>query len=255
VFLVHGLTLDPNERRLERELVIAFESGASPVVVLTKSDLADDPAPALALVGDVAAGVPVHLVSSLTGEGLDTLEAYLAGHRTIALLGPSGAGKSTLVNALVGQARQRTAEVREFDGKGRHTTTAAELVLLPSGGLLVDTPGMRAVALWSEGAGLDEAFADITEMAERCRFRDCAHDMEPGCVVLAAVARGDVPAARLRSWRTLHAELDALRAEQAEFERSARRGRRRPRRGGRPDEQDLDGPDVDAGPGGDTLRG
>jgi len=240
VFLVHVLTLEPNVRRLERELVIAFESGATPVIVLTKADLADAAQPAVELVEDIAPGVPVHAVSSRSGAGLAALDQYLAGHRTIALVGPSGAGKSTLVNVLVGEARLRTADVREFDGKGRHTTTASELVLLPNGGLLIDTPGLRAVALWSEGAGLDEAFSDITALAESCRFRDCAHAAEPGCAVRAAVAAGALPAARLRSWRHLHAELEALRAEEAEYERLARRGRPRPRRGGPIDDDDLE---------------
>src|SRR5262249_26297437 len=150
IFLVHGLAAPPNQRRLERELVIAYESGAQPVIVLTKSDLSDDPAGALALAEEVAAGGPVHVVSALAAEGPADLRVYTADHHTIALLGPSGAGKSTLINALAGEARLRTGEVREFDGKGRHTTTAAELVRLPDGGLLVDTPGLRAVALWSE---------------------------------------------------------------------------------------------------------
>jgi ribosome biogenesis GTPase len=232
VFVVHTLSAEPNRRRLERELVIAFESGADPVVVLTKLDLASDPAVGLAAVEDLASAVPVHVVSAPTGEGLDALAQYTAGHRTMALLGPSGAGKSTLVNALVGEERQRTAEVRAVDGKGRHTTSAAELVVLPTGGLLIDTPGLRAVALWSEGAGLDEAFPDVTELAEHCRFRDCAHDTEPDCAVRAAVEDGRLPAGRLRSWRQLHTELDTLRAEQAELERAQRRGRRPPRRGG-----------------------
>jgi ribosome biogenesis GTPase len=232
VFCVHGLRSDPNQRRLERELVIAFESGAEPVVVLTKGDLSDDPTAAVALAEDVALGVPVHVVSARTGEGLAALNAYTAGHRTIALLGASGAGKSTLVNALTGSESLRTGEVRAFDGKGRHTTTASELVRLPDGGLFIDTPGLRAIALWSEGAGLDEAFGDVTSLAERCRFRDCQHDAEPGCAVREAVETGTLPAGRLRSWRVLHAELEALRDEQAEHERAARRGRRPPRRSG-----------------------
>jgi ribosome biogenesis GTPase len=240
VFLLHSLAAEPNLRRMERELVISFESGARPVVLLTKADLAADAPGRLVQAEDVAPGVPVHVVSARTGQGLDALAAYTAGHRTIALLGPSGAGKSTLVNALVGHELQRTAAVRSFDGKGRHTTTAAELVLLPDGGLLVDTPGLRAVALWSEGAGLDEAFADVTSLAEHCRFRNCAHDAEPGCAVRAAVADGRVPEARLRSWHHLHAELEALQQEQAELERAQRRGRRPPRRSagqGAPDEE------------------
>jgi ribosome biogenesis GTPase / thiamine phosphate phosphatase len=232
VFLVHGLSGDLNVRRLERELVIAFESGAQPVVVLTKTDLGDDVLAGIAVASEIAPGVPVHALSSRTGEGLDVLRRYTSGHRSVALLGASGAGKSTLINALVGDERLRTAEVRAYDGKGRHTTTAAELVRLPDGGLFVDTPGLRGVALWSEGAGLDEAFSDVTSRAERCRFRDCAHDAEPGCAVQGAIAAGELPAARLRSWRSLHAELDLLEQEQAEHTRLARRGRRPPRRGG-----------------------
>jgi ribosome biogenesis GTPase / thiamine phosphate phosphatase len=248
IFVVHAAAIEPNRRRLERELVIAYESGAEPVVVLTKVDLltgaaADAHDLVVAAVEDVAPGVPVHLVSGVTGEGLDSLATYTAGHRTIALVGPSGAGKSTLVNALVGGERMRTGEIREADGRGRHTTSAAELVALPGGGLLVDTPGLRAVALWSEGAGFDEAFADITELADGCRFRDCRHEAEPGCAVRAAVESGALHPARLRSWKHLKAELDALRSEQAEWERTARRGRRPPRRGGRP--VDEDGDDTD----------
>lgn len=238
VFLVHALATEPNVRRLERELVIAYESGASPVVVLTKRDLEDDVAAGILAAEDVAPGVPVHAVSSRTGQGLGELQRYTDGHRTIALLGVSGAGKSTLINALVGNERLRTAEVRAYDGKGRHTTSAAELVRLPDGGLLVDTPGLRSVALWSEGAGLDEAFSDVTSRAEHCRFRDCAHDAEPGCAVQAAIAAGELPPARLRSWRDLHAELDALEGEQAEHDRAARRGRRPPRRGGPAEPED-----------------
>jgi ribosome biogenesis GTPase / thiamine phosphate phosphatase len=230
VFLLHSLAAEPNLRRLERELVISFESGAQPVVVLTKADPAADSAPAVAAFEDVTPGIPLISISARTGEGLDALAEFTAGHRTIVLLGPSGAGKSTLVNALAGEEVQRTAAVRAFDGKGRHTTTAAELVLLPNGGLLVDTPGLRGVALWSEGVGLDEAFADVTSLAEGCRFRDCRHDVEPGCAVQAAIAEGLLPAARLRSWVHLHEELAVLEEEQAELERALRRGRRPPRR-------------------------
>ena len=151
IFLVHSLSQPPKARRLERELVLAFESGASPVVILNKSDLSADPAEAVVAMEEIALAVPVHAISARTGDGMEKLHAYTAGHHTVALLGPSGAGKSTLVNALVGDEVQRTGAVRSFDQKGRHTTTAAELVALPDGGLLLDTPGLRAVALWSDG--------------------------------------------------------------------------------------------------------
>jgi ribosome biogenesis GTPase / thiamine phosphate phosphatase len=227
VFLLHALTTPPNPRRLERELVLAFESGAGPVVVLTKADLARDVDETRDRVAAVALGVPVHAVSARTGAGLDRLGAYTSGHRTIALLGASGVGKSTLVNALVGSLRQRTGDVRDNDQRGRHTTTASELIPLPDGGLLVDTPGMRAVSLWSEGHGLEKAFSDVTALAEHCRFADCRHDTEPGCAVRRAIANGTLDPARLASWQRLRAELDVLERETAERDRAAQRGRRR----------------------------
>jgi ribosome biogenesis GTPase len=225
IFLVHSLSQPPKERRLERELVLAFESGASPVVVLNKSDQSDDPARAVTTMAEIALAVPVHAVSARTGDGMEALHAYTAGHRTVALFGPSGAGKSTLVNALVGGEVQRTGAVRSFDQKGRHTTTAAELVPLPDGGFLLDTPGLRAVALWSEGGGLARAFGDITTLAEGCWFADCRHDAEPDCAVRVAVDEGRLDPTRLLAWQRLTAELDRLAVERAVGARSARRGR------------------------------
>jgi ribosome biogenesis GTPase len=229
IFLVHSLSQPPKARRLERELVLAFESGASPVVILNKSDLSADPAEAVVAMEEIALAVPVHAISARVGDGMEKLHAYTAGHHTVALLGPSGAGKSTLVNALAGDEVQRTGAVRSFDQKGRHTTTAAELVALPDGGLLLDTPGLRAVALWTEeggdGGGLARAFDDITALAEGCWFADCRHDAEPDCAVREAVEAGRLDPKRLLAWQHLTAELDRLAVERAEAGRTARRGR------------------------------
>jgi ribosome biogenesis GTPase len=250
VFLVHALGVRPSERRLERELVLAYESGATPVVVLSKADLADDLAASVADVEAVTLGVAVHAVSVRTGLGVDGLRQYADGGRTVALLGSSGVGKSTLVNALIGRERQRTAEVREGDSRGRHTTVAAELISLPSGGFLVDTPGLRAVNLWSGDEdtphGLDRAFADVLAVAEHCRFRDCRHEGEPDCAVGDALAAGTLSASRVVSWQRLSAELVALERESVEVERAAAKGRRRGRRSGRGgpaigDEADAEG--------------
>lgn len=230
VMLVHSLTSPPNQRRLERELVLAWDSGARPVVVLTKTDVVDDPSTAVATLRDVAPGVEVLTASGISGDGVDDLRALAAGNATIALLGASGVGKSTLVNALVGHARQATAEVREFDQKGRHTTTAAELVRLPAGGWLIDTPGVRAVSLWSSGHGIERAFADVFDLMDHCRFRDCKHETEPGCAVAAAVDSSDLDPRRLESMKRLVAEEAALEDEQRAREKALdRRGVRRPR--------------------------
>jgi ribosome biogenesis GTPase len=202
LFVVAGLDGEPNLRRLERFLAAAWDSGAQPVVVLTKADLAVQVAGAVADAQAVAAGVPVHAVSTVTGEGVEEIRAYLAGDRTGAFLGPSGAGKSTLVNRLLGTEEQETREVRS-DGKGRHTTTHRELFVLPGGGLVVDTPGLRELGLWGDGEGTASAFGEITELAAECRFNDCAHENEPGCAVLAAVESGTLDPERLASYRKL----------------------------------------------------
>lgn len=207
VFVVNGLDGDFNPRRIERYLAATWEGGASPVVVLNKVDLADDLGARVAEVESVALGVPVVAIGARERIGLDALAPWLTSGHTVALLGSSGAGKSTLVNALLGEERQRTQEVREDDSRGRHTTTWRELVPLPGGAVLLDTPGMRTLALWGGEDGLAEAFADVGALAAGCRFGDCSHSSEPGCAVLAAVADGTLDEQRVAAWHKLQKEL------------------------------------------------
>ncbi len=228
VFLVHAFGSPPNQRRLERELVLAFDSGAEPVVVLTKSDMVADAEPARAELAEVTLGVPVLVVSGRTRIGLDAIRDYAVGNRTLAFLGASGVGKSTLVNALLDDEVMDTGEVREGDLRGRHTTVAAQLLRLPGEGWLIDTPGVRAVSLWLSGHGIERAFADVFDLMDHCRFRDCKHDREPGCAVQAAVAGGTLDPDRLASLERLVAEEAALEDEQERFiRRGDRRGRRK----------------------------
>src|SRR3954470_3398149 len=206
VFLVSGLDGDFNPRRIERYLVTAWESGATPVILLNKADLVEDAAAIAAEVGALAQGVPVHAVSAKQADTMEQVRAYLTPGRTGALLGSSGVGKSSIANALLGEARLRTHDVRESDSRGRHATTGRQLVLLPGGGILIDTPGMRELQLWETSETAAGAFADIEALAEECRFRDCHHRAEPGCAVRAAVAAGMLPEARLESFRKLQDE-------------------------------------------------
>jgi ribosome biogenesis GTPase len=222
VFLVSALAGDLNARRLERYLALGWESGAEPAVVLTKADLCEDVTAALAEIEGIALGVPVHAVSNLTGEGLDELGPYFAGGRTIAVLGSSGVGKSTLINRLAGRDLQAVAEVRA-DGRGRHTTTRRELVPLPGGGLVLDTPGMRELALWDASGGVEGVFEDVGVLAARCRFPDCAHETEPGCAVRAALEDGSLDAERLASYRKLEGELRHLELKTDKRARSEER--------------------------------
>jgi ribosome biogenesis GTPase / thiamine phosphate phosphatase len=228
VFVVCGLDANFNVRRIERFITLAWESGAEPVVLLTKADLADDVQARLWEVEAVAIGVPVHAVSAPAGEGLDLVAAFVGPGRTAALLGSSGVGKSTLVNALAGEELLATQEVRADDGRGRHTTSHRQLVVLPQGGVMLDTPGMRELQLWDAEEGMGTAFADIDELAGQCRFSDCAHNGEPGCKVGAALADGTLERERFDSWRKLQRELEALRVRQdARLRSEARKERRR----------------------------
>ncbi|MFE1201148.1 ribosome small subunit-dependent GTPase A [Streptomyces sp. NPDC058762] len=201
--------------RIERFLALAWESGAQPLVVLTKADLVPDPVTLAHLVQDVetaAPGVPVLSVSAEQGEGLDVLAAVVSGG-TAVLLGQSGAGKSTLANALIGEDVMGVQAIRDVDGKGRHTTTTRNLLALPGGGVLIDTPGLRGVGLFDAGGGVGQVFAEIEELAEGCRFHDCAHESEPGCAVLAAIDSGELPVRRLESYRKLVRENQRIVAK------------------------------------------
>ncbi|MCY0940910.1 ribosome small subunit-dependent GTPase A [Streptomyces antarcticus] len=210
-----SLAVELDLGRIERFLALAWESGAQPLVVLTKADLVPDPATLAHLVQDVentAPGVPVLAVSSRTGDGTDVLAAVVAGGTSV-LLGISGAGKSTLANTLLGTDAMEVQESREVDGKGRHTTTTRNLLALPGGGVLIDTPGLRGVGLWDAEAGVGQVFAEIEEYAAQCRFHDCAHAAEPGCAVLAALASGELAERRLESYRKLLRENQRIVAK------------------------------------------
>ena len=227
VFLVSGLDGDLNVRRLERYLSTVWNSGAEPVVVLSKVDLCDDLETALAAVAGVAIGVPVHVVSALTGEGVDELHHYLSGNRTVALLGSSGVGKSTLINRLRGEDVQAVGDVRR-DGRGRHTTTTRELIALPGGGLLLDSPGMRELQLWDANEGLGTTFDDVESLAAECRFNDCSHDGEPGCAIQSALVDGSLERERYASYTKLQRELRALAIKQDKrLQADERKARRR----------------------------
>jgi ribosome biogenesis GTPase len=236
--IVSSLGPDLEPRRLERYLVTIWESGAAPEIVLTKADRLEDPGALVAEVEAVALGVPVHVVSAHSGQGCEALRARIQPGTTAVLLGSSGVGKSTLVNRFAGREQMATKETRDDDDEGRHTTSHRQLVLLPGGGVVIDTPGLRELQLW-DGEGLGETFADVEELAGDCRFNDCTHLQEPGCAVLAALESGRLARGRLASWRTLQRELrsieirhDArLRSEEArKWRLVSREGRARARR-------------------------
>jgi len=210
-----SLAVEVDLGRIERFLALAWESGAQPVVVLTKADLVPDATTLAYLVQDVettAPGVPVLAVSAMGGDGLDVLVAVVGGGTSV-LLGQSGAGKSTLANALLGEDVMDVRATRDADGKGRHTTTTRNLLALPTGGVLIDTPGLRGVGLWDAETGVGQVFSEIEELAARCRFHDCAHESEPGCAVLAAIASGELGERRLDSYRKLIRENQRIVAK------------------------------------------
>ena len=204
--LVCALDEDFNPRRLERYMTLARQSGVEPVIILSKDDLCADIETRLSEAHAVCGDAVVVAVSAFRSAGVDALASHLRSGKTAALLGSSGAGKSTLVNALLGHERQTTNSVRESDGRGRHTTTRRDLIALPRGGALIDTPGLRELQLWADSESVDEVFSEIVRLAESCRFDDCRHDAEPGCEVRAALERGGLERARWESWRKLRSE-------------------------------------------------
>jgi ribosome biogenesis GTPase len=210
-FVVSSLGPELEPRRIERYLVTIWESGANPEIVLTKADRLDDPSELVEEVEAVAIGVPIHVVSAVTGQGCDELRARISAGTTAVLLGSSGVGKSTLVNRWLGEEVMATTETREDDDEGRHTTVHRQMLVLPGGGLVIDSPGIRELQLWDVGsAALEATFADVEELAADCRFADCTHKHEPDCAVLAAVESGELSAERLHSWRKLQRELHAI---------------------------------------------
>ena len=231
VFLVSGLDGDFNLRRIERYVTQAWNSGATPVILLNKADLCEDLDARIHAVESVAMGVAVHALSAKKGDGLAALAPYLGPGQTVALLGSSGVGKSTLVNQLMGAEHLKTNAVRADDSRGRHTTTHRELVLLPGGGMLIDTPGMRELQMWGSEEDLEGAFADIEALAASCRFRDCGHETEPGCAVQEALDEGTLDEDRFQSYLKLKKELDYLARRQDEV--AALQERRREKEFGR----------------------
>ena len=207
VFIMQSLNQDFNPKRLERYLTLGWQSGATPVILLTKADLVADYWEYLTRVERVAAGVNTHVVSARTGYGLERLNAYLQPGKTLVFLGSSGVGKSSLVNALAGEEVMAVGGIREEDAKGRHTTTHRQLLMLKSGVMVIDTPGMRELGMWEVSEGLGEAFADVELFLGKCRFSDCKHESEPGCAVRAAIESGELDVQRWESYRTLKEEV------------------------------------------------
>ncbi len=216
VMLITGLDQNYNVRRIERYVAIAWDSGAAPVIVLNKADLCDEVEDRVREVSDSAIGVPVHAVSAAENTGLEALREYVTAGRTIAFLGSSGVGKSTIINCLIGEERQKVQDVRDYDSRGRHTTTHRELLVLPDGGIVIDTPGMREIQPWSDSEGMERTFGDIIELATHCRFNDCTHQNEPGCAIRQALDDGSLDHGRFRNYMKLQKELAHLARRQNE---------------------------------------
>jgi ribosome biogenesis GTPase len=208
VFVMASLNRDFNRRRLERYLALAWQSRATPVIVLTKSDLAENPAQQTQAVRNMAAGVSVHAVSIMNGNGISALAQYLTPCRTVVFLGSAGVGKSSLVNTLAQKDVMDVKGIREDDGRGRHTTTRRQLIMLKTGAMIIDTPGMRELGMWEASAGLNETFSDVERWLGKCRFTDCRHESEPGCAVKQAMENGELTPERWNSYRKLRREVE-----------------------------------------------
>jgi ribosome biogenesis GTPase len=219
VFLVSGLDGDFNPRRIERYLSVAWDSGAEPVILLNKSDLCPNVEAYVKEAESCAFGVPIHPLSAVRQEGLEALSEYLGVGKTAVFLGSSGVGKSTLINSLLGIERLKVGAVREYDGRGRHTTAGREMILLPTGGVVIDTPGMRELSMWDDDEGLKRTFDDVEQLAARCRFRDCSHQHEPGCAVQDALKDGSLDRGRFRSYVKLRKELAYLAVRKDQWAR------------------------------------
>ncbi len=221
IFLVNSLNKDFNARRIERYLIMAWESGASPVILLSKADLCEDLDSKLKQTEIVAMGVPIHVISAIDARGMVELNQYLRPGKTIALLGSSGVGKSTLLNYLAGEVIQETKEVREYDDRGRHTSTSREMFILDSGAIMIDTPGMRELQLWGGTEGISEAFEDIEALAVQCRFSDCMHKKEPGCAIKQAIEDNIIDEKRYKSYLALQKEAKIFERKQNDINRIA----------------------------------
>lgn len=221
VFIMQSLNNDFNTKRLERYLTLAWQSGAVPVVVLTKADTCEDIGAYIRTVESIAIGVSVHAVSSKTGAGLEALSQYFTEGKTAVFLGSSGVGKSSLVNALAGEEVMAVSEIRESDSKGRHTTTHRQLIMLKNGSMIIDTPGMRELGMWEASEGLSDAFSDVEQFLGKCRFRNCRHETEPGCAIKAAIESGELSAERWESYRSLKEDI-SFSDDKAEYLRQKR---------------------------------